>query len=485
VESAAVVSRRPRSRRWGIAATLATSVALVGVAPVGAQEVPPAVSSVVPRLVTPIFSARRVPDLLIADRADAAVAVVADDLMDRAPTSSCLVVRDGDRVVYERNPDLPLAPASTHKLGTSLAALERLGPDHRAVTEVRTGSEPVVGVVDGDLFLVGGGDPLLVTPGYLVTLQDRDNRLTSSFDDLADAVVASGVREVRGRVVGDDGRYDDVRYVDSWPDRYQRQDTVGPLSALTVNDGVTGLSVDPDEPADVRRPGEPTLLAAQTMQTLLEDRGVTFSGEPTTGRAPTVTTEVARHESPPLRDVLSEVLGWSDNYAAELLLKELGRSPERPGTTADGLAAVRDVLAARGLPIDGLVLNDGSGLDEGNRTTCRFLAALLAVEPQDSPIVDNLSVASESGTLFQRMGGTPAEGRIRAKTGTLNSVLGLAGYADTVPGSQLTFAFVVNIPPTGDPDATTALQDELANVLVAYPDAPPVSSLEPLPVTSG
>jgi len=473
-------------QRWVMAGVVvAASVGLLGV-PVSAQDdASPAVVAPVSRLVTPIFSARRVPDLLIADRADAAVAVVADDIMERAPASSCLMVTDGDRVVYQRNPDLSLAPASTHKLGTSVAVVERLGDDHRAVTEVRAAADVRSGgVVDGDLFLVGGGDPLLITPGYLVTLQDRVNRLTSSFGDLADAVVDAGVREVRGGVIGDGSRYDDERYIPSWPDRYQRQDTVGPMAALTVNDGVTGLSTAPDEPAAVRRPGDPVPLAAETLQTMLEDRGVTFTGGPGAGRSPRGTVVVARHESPPVSKMLFEVLGWSDNNAAELLVKELGRGSERPGNTADGLSVVSEVLTARGLPMDGVVINDGSGLDEGNRTTCRFLVALLTAEPQDGPIATNLSVAAESGTLFQRLGGAPAAGRVRAKTGTLNAVLGLAGYVDTEPGSVLTFAFVINIPPTGDPDATTALQDELANVLVAYPDAPPVATLEPLPVAA-
>lgn len=468
-----------------VSTALVVSAALVPALPVAAQDDGPTTTMVpVPRLATPVLSPRRVPELLVSGVAAQRVEQASAEIMDLAPETSCLVVADGGRVLYRHGGDRPLAPASTQKLLTAVALVDRFGPDHRQATTVLAERRPDGdGVVDGDLYLVGGGDPLLLTGGYRPTMQDRDRRITSDFAALADALADAGVREVRGDVVGDDGRYDRVRYVESWPRRYQRQDTVGPLSALTVNDGVTGYTEAPDEPTGVRQPGDPPLLAAQTFLTLLEDRDIEVDGEARSGDAPDGADELARHESPPLTDLLAEILGWSDNYAAELQVKELGLEASGEGSTASGLAEVRRLLEARGLPLDGVVLNDGSGLDEGNRATCDLLVALLAQEQErpQSVVLDQLSVAGESGTLFQRLGGSPAEGRVRAKTGTLNQVLSLAGLIDTVPGDRLTFAFIVNIPPEGDPDATTALQDRLVEALVTYPDAPDPTALGPLP----
>ena len=225
------------------ARALAAAVAVVALGasvPAGAQEdeAPPAPT---PRLATPILSARRVPDLLVSQVAAEKVAVAADEVMDLAPATSCLVVHDGGQPVYARNGDTPLAPASNQKLLTSAALLAELGPDHVSTTSARAAAGPTDGVIDGDLYVVGGGDPLLLTDGYRPTQTNADERVTTDYGELADALVAAGVEEVRGDVVGDDGRYDDQRYVPSWPDRYQRQDTVGPLSALSVNDGVAGL----------------------------------------------------------------------------------------------------------------------------------------------------------------------------------------------------------------------------------------------------
>ncbi|MCC5951240.1 MAG: D-alanyl-D-alanine carboxypeptidase/D-alanyl-D-alanine-endopeptidase [Acidimicrobiia bacterium] len=493
------MNRRPRTALAALvaaAALVATSV-VVPASPLGAQdggtateaptdvatdEVPPAAPG--PAITgdatpTPVLSARRVPRLVQSAHAAAALDAVVEEVIAPAADTTCLVVTDNGRTLVEHNPMLPLAPASNQKLPTALAALERLGPDHRFATELRAVAEPRGGVINGDLWLVGGGDSLLSTPGFRVSLLGEPQRVVSEFGELADALAAAGVREVRGDVVGDDSRYDAERYLPSWPDRYQRQDTVGPLSALRVNEGSTGLTERPDDPAIERLPGDPPLLAAETLLTYLDDRGIEVTGEARTGVAPAGTTVVAALEAPSLDEVFDEVLGWSRNAAAELLLKELGVAVGGRGTTSEGLAVVQEILVGHGLPLEGVHMVDGSGLDETNQMTCRFLVDLLAITEDQPLIADSLSVAGVNGTLTQRMVGSPAEGRVRAKTGTLNLVLSLAGYVDTLEGRTLTFAFIVNIPPEGAPEATTLQQDRLMEALVAYPEAPPVELLGP------
>lgn len=446
--------------------------------PVGAVGVP------TPRLVTPVLSARRAPELLAEGvarhRLDAAVA----EIVEVAPGSSCLVVTDGGDSLVRHEGDLLLAPASTQKLLTAAALVDRLGVEHRMATTVLSNTDVGDGgVVDGDVFLIGGGDPVLITDGHRSTLQDEQHRLTTRFEGLADALDEAGVTEIRGAIVADDTRYDSERYVATWPKRYQRQDTVGPLSALSVNDGSTGYTDAPGEPAGERMPGDPPLLAAETLEALLSERGIAVLGGVRVASAPADGVVLAAIDAPSTGELLGEILGWSDNAAAELQLKELGLAGSGQGSTEAGLSVVREVLSARGLPIEGVELRDGSGLDEGNRVTCDLLVALLGQEQQrpSSPIIDNLAVAGESGTLSERLVGGPAAGRVRAKTGTLNLVLSLAGIVDTASGRTLAFAFLMNLPPEGDPDATTALQDRLVEALVAYPDAPDPASLAPSP----
>jgi D-alanyl-D-alanine carboxypeptidase/D-alanyl-D-alanine-endopeptidase (penicillin-binding protein 4) len=467
---------------------LLAAVALVlGLTPAAMAQDPTApTTSVVsveatPSLGTPVLSPRRAPGVLLDGLADRRLAEQLAPLVAELPPTSCLVVAEAGRPVFVHQAELPLVPASTMKLPMAAAVEDALGTSTPLVTTVRAAGQPTGGVVDGDLHLVGGGDPLLTTDGYLVALQDRDLRLTSSLAELADAVVATGVTEVRGSVVGTDDRYDDRRWVDSWPERYRRQDTVGPLSALIVNDGNTGYSESPSVPSSQRQPGDPPALAAATLTTLLTERGVSVVGEARSGTAPDGLVDIARHDSPQVGEILTDLLRYSDNTSAELLTKELDVATGGRGSTDGGTQAVRSHLVELGVDDSGAVLVDGSGLDVGNRLSCGQLTGVLDGVPAESVLRTGLSVSGEIGTLRQRMVGSLAEGRVHAKTGTLNTSYALAGYVDTLPGSVLTFAIIANIPPEGAPQVGTGQQDQLAQILVGYPSTPDPATLAPLP----
>ncbi|MCU0267571.1 MAG: D-alanyl-D-alanine carboxypeptidase/D-alanyl-D-alanine-endopeptidase [Acidimicrobiales bacterium] len=462
-----------RSTLAALALTLVVGVA----APVAAQDsgdgtIPPSPL----RLTTPLLSARRVPELLTSHIADTRLTTAVQGVLEESPDTTCLVVSDAGRRIVEENPELPLAPASTEKLLTATAVLDTIPLDERLVTTVVAEDTPDDGVLDGDLWIVGGGDPLLTTTGYTVAF-DNPAQVWHDYAQLADRIEQSGITEIRGSVIGDDSRYDTERWVSTWPTRHQRQGFVGPLSALTVNDGNTGYADSPDALSGTRLPGDPPLLAAETLVTLLEDRGITVEGEAGTGRAPEGAQQVASLESLPVRDLVGEMLAESDNTTAELLVKELGRRAGGGGTTAAGTQAIGAALAARGLPLDGVVTNDGSGLDEGNRVTCDLLAELLDQHGPDSVLAGGLAVAGEKGTLRKRLLDTPVEGRVVAKTGTLNTVWALAGWVETASGKDLTFAFLVN----GENPAGTTTQDDLVTVLYDYPQAPTADQLDPEP----
>jgi D-alanyl-D-alanine carboxypeptidase/D-alanyl-D-alanine-endopeptidase (penicillin-binding protein 4) len=187
---------------------------------------------------------------------------------------------------------------------------------------------------------------------------------------------------------------------------------------------------------------------------------------------------VAKVSSPPIRDVVGQMLRESDNLAAELLVKELGLRFAREGSTAAGVGVLRQTLAAAGLPVEELVAVDGSGLDRGDRASCALLMAVLDSAGPGTSLASGFPVAARSGTLATRFVGNPAAGRLRAKTGSLDNVVGLAGYvAPAGGGDDLGFALLANgIPNDG---VGRALQEQVGAVLARHPDAPPPAELGP------
>ena len=425
---------------------------------------------------TPVLSARRLPGLLAGHKADAQLQAALQPILSQVTPITCLTVRASGRPVASSNGSLAVMPASTEKLLTATAVLDHLGADGIVTTAAVSASAPSGGVVDGDLYVVGGGDPLLATTGYLSTF-DEPNEPYNDYAALADNIKAAGITQIRGNVVGDESHFDDQRYLPSWPRRYITQSEVGPLGALMVNDSFTGLSATPDVPASVRHPGDPAPLAAETLISLLRSRGVRVDGNSSTGTAPSGATTVAKLDSKPMSVNVKEMLQRSDNTTAEVLGKDLGTLKGSPGTTAGGAQVVQDTLVTLGLPTQGSVTIDGSGLDPGNRVTCDLLVAALDHQGAHSALADDLPVAGKSGTLRKRMRGTAAEGKVRAKTGTLNDVGALAGFAAAASGQDLTFAFVIN----GALASSQTLGDQLGVALAQYGAGIAVDQLGPTP----
>lgn len=434
-----------------------------------------------PSVATPVLSPRRVPALLVAPAADRRLVAGLTDLLARQPGVACLTVSAVGRTIFLDDPDLPLAPASIVKLVTAVAALEVLGPDHRFRTTVVAAAAPSGGVVEGDAWLVGSGDPLLATSEYIARFRNQPQTATL-VEGLADAVAAAGVTVIGGSLVGDGNRYDTDRYPDAWPARFVDQDQSGPLSALTVNDGWEAFPPLPEATEPDETPAaDPSAHAAAVVAGLLAGRGIAV-GATGSGTAPAGAVEIAAVESPPLTDVVGEMLRESDNQTAELLLKELAVTRGRPGTTAEGVAIATEVVIGLGLPVGGSVVTDGSGLGDGSLLSCSLVHAILDRAGPESAIGRGLPVAGETGTLSRRFLGVPATGRLVAKTGTLNRATALAGFVQTAPGATLTFSFIVNLADDDVVDGPDlAVQDELADLLVRYPEGPPLAELAPRP----
>lgn len=413
----------------------------------------------------------------VEDRADPddQLAVGLEAAVALSPPESCLVVEmEGDRL-FAHNEDLALVPASTHKLLTAAVALDVLGPDHRFATSF-VAHPPREGIIDGDVALVGGGDPLLTTVGYALARRISPDEPLTALDLLADQVAASGVTHIKGSVFGDESRYDTVRTVGTWPDRYIDQEQIGPLSALTVDDGYR-LVAGTDDARRRERSGDPAGDAARTFAELLRQRGIVIEGLAGAGPAPTGTEELTSIESAPLLDLVDQLLRTSDNGTAELITKELGLAAGTGGTTAAGVEVLGERGRALGLIDGAAAITDGSGLDPGNRRSCGHLVGLLErVGGPDGAVGEGLPVAGETGTLSRRFHDSAAKGRLRAKTGSLNSVTTLAGYVELVDGSSLTFAYMANgAPVTAE---LMSVQEWLGAVLALYePACAPTESL--------
>lgn len=427
------------------------------------------------RPAVPLVSVRRDLGPLAEQAADRRLVRGLDEFVASMPADTCVRV-DVDDVRYAHRTDDPQVPASANKVLTAVASLVALGPDFRHVTTVTTPTPPVDGLVAGDLHLVGGGDPLLAVAEY-ANRYDRP-QLFSDVRALADAVVAAGVRRVDGAIVGDESRYPPVRYHPAWPPRFATQDQTGPLSALMVNDGF--VEWPPSGTAPVEPAPDPAAHAAELLRVLLEERGVTVGGGARSGPAPAGAPEVAQHRSPPLREVVGQMLAESDNTTAELLLKELGLQQGGAGTFEAGAAAAEQVLAEAGFDLTGVDVVDGSGLADGNRVDCDLLVELLEHPPTADAVRAGLAVAGETGTLAERWVDSDLVGRVRAKTGTLNQVTALVGYADGRVDEDAAFALVVNV---AEPERiqleTIAAQERLVDLLVRHPDPPDLARFEP------
>ena len=382
-----------------------------------------------------------------------------DRLWARTPRG-CIVVEAAGSVLYEAGDGAAAEPASAIKILTASAALEALGESARFRTSVTAGARPIGGTIEGDLWLIGGGDPVLATNAWAANYTRRQPH--TSLDELADLVAAAGVRLVEGSVVGDESRYDGLRYVEAWPNRFIVDGEIGPLSALTVNDGFSTWG-HPGVPFK-----NPPADAAAIFKGLLEDRGIRVAGGSIGGRAIRNAVEVASVRSTDLTSIASAMLRDSDNGTAEMLIKEIGLRRSGTGSTSAGTEAVTKALSEKSYPVDGAQLSDGSGLSPLNRVSCRLLTSIL----RDAPpaLTSGLPVAGQTGTLSRRFIGTSAAGKLRAKTGSLEGVAALAGYADNRAGQTLTFAYLAN----GLPKAVTArsLQDYLGSALVADTTGP-------------
>jgi len=424
------------------------------------------------------------------------------------------------KVLYARNADKNMKPASTLKLVTTAAALDAFGPDLRVRTTVETAARrDGMGRILGDVYLVGRGDPEL-------SGRFADDRTSAGFEALAEALKGAGVRRIEGRLVGHEGLFTGERRGSDWAwgDLVWRYGAE--VSALSFNDNSAILTVYPGERAGdpvmverfpesryysvvstattspsgtgsdlvlqrelgsnvVRLGGtmpageepqemgvaleDPARYAATVFAEVLEAKGIRVAGQVATSSDPLPpgVRVLAGHDGPPLAEILKGVNKPSQNLHTEMLLRLLGARVKGAGTVEAGHAAVMDFLRRVGVNPRAWALQDASGLSRSDLVSPREMVSLLAAMDRHrygAVFRDSLPVAGVDGTLEHRMRGTAAQGRVVAKTGTIRHVNALGGYASARGGERLAFAIVVNHH-TGEARDAVAAIDQIVNVL--------------------
>ena len=360
--------------------------------------------------------------------------------MRHAGVFAGIYVRDLDngRTLYASKPDVARVPASVEKLYTTSTALLRFGPDATLPTTVSgSGFLDPDGVWRGNLYLHGGGDPTF----------DRADLQT-----LAATLAANGVVRVDGSVLGDESRFDALRGSFDSGGGYD-SDIGGVLSALALSRGFT------------RDGRSPAAQAAGQLAKTLRAGGIRVEGASGVGTAPADATPLAAVQSPAVRDLIRLTNVPSDNFMAEMLVKDLGASFGGAGTTTAGVAVVRAQLASFGVHPR---IVDGSGLSRVDRTTPRQVVRLLQImhhQELAGAFEGSLAVAGRTGTIQKRMRGTAAQDRCRAKTGTLIGVSSLAGICQAAGGHAIAFAMIMN---RANVTRAHGVQDRIATAIARY-----------------
>ena len=358
--------------------------------------------------------------------------------------------KNGDRL-FTWNSNALLTLASNAKLFTTGAVLDKRGPNGRIVTRVLSrGKMKGPGILHGNLFLRGAGDPTFGDAGYVQASFGGGGTVQT----LAERLWKAGLREVRGAVIGDESKFDSLRGGPT--SGYAASGYVGgPLSALAFDHGLDNGHFQTNPPQ----------FAADQFAAALGATRIRVDGGTRTGEAPSGARALAKVRSLPMKQIVRIMDLPSDNWDAEELAKGIVGGGEQ-GTTSRGAQLIG--FYANGLGFHPR-LSDGSGLSHSDVATPRDVARFLQKvrkRREGKALHDALPTAGVDGTLAGRMTSGPASGRCHAKTGTLTGVSALSGYCKTLGGHTLVFSILMN--GVSDLGRAHALQDDMAQAIAGY-----------------
>jgi D-alanyl-D-alanine carboxypeptidase/D-alanyl-D-alanine-endopeptidase (penicillin-binding protein 4) len=446
-------------------------------------------------------------------------AVLSDSLLVPTRTGIKIVSLNSGRVLYDRDSELLMHPASNLKLITTATTLKALGNNFLFKTTILADSTTPDGIVRGNVYLKGYGDPDLTV---------------TDLDSMASNVRSQGIRRIEGDVVADVSYFDDLYWGNGWmwddePDPDEM--FISPLSvnknfvtvtvlptfrpgdsaivainpptpyigvvnsARTVEDSVTtnlhisrlfkerlniitvtgGIAVHAAPFQRRISVWKPELFAAELFKESLERQGVFILGQVRIGVAPSIAHQVVQR-SRPVDSVIIAMNKVSDNLSAENLLKTIGAERRGiPGSARNGMYVVNEYLSSLGIDTTALYLVDGSGVSHYNLLSADQIMKVLIGIARDrvlGPIVyASLPIAGVDGTLQSRMVGMAAQGNLRAKTGTIGGVSSLSGYVRASDGEMLAFSMVMEnyVVPTR---MIRRVQDTIGEILARYSRKP-------------
>ena len=458
-----------------------------------------------------------VPATRLEGQTQIALARRLDRLLDQPPfdraTWGVVLADSTGKILYERNGNRLLIPASNLKLLVAGTASALLGPEHRVTTSLYGAGTLDSGVLQGDLVAYGRGDPMFSRHCYSVDTLATGvcDSAWAAMDAMADSLVQRGIQHVTGAIVGDGSYFEPQLVHDAWEQYDLNWWYAAPVSALGFNDNSVDVTWKPGSrvgaPAQVSfepdlqfflfenrsrttragtprtldffrqsgamlvwaegtvpldHPGrkeylalpDPNLYFAHALRSALARKGISVAG-PTLSTVDSTRYHEAREAPPlvslqsrPLADLIFPILNSSHNWFAEMLVKTLGRERGTAGSWAEGLRVERQFLSdSVGVDSTAFAVADASGLAKNNLVTPRALTQLLAFSrrhPNAAPFLRALPRSGQPGSLSTRFRGTPLEGRVVAKTGSVSRVNALSGYIERPRGGPLVFSILVN-----------------------------------------
>jgi len=400
---------------------------------------------------------------------------------------------DRGESLFELRAQKLFIPASNLKILTTAVALQTLGPNYRFPTQLYTNGTLKDGVLDGDLYIKGYGDPKFVTEQMWLLVNELKN---------------IPVLKINGNIIGDDSFFDDKKRVKTWIKNPGAQAYEAPLGALSFNFNTVHAYVTPaakvgrkpmiiidpdtdyitlDNQAKTLKSGkrsrlivnrldrngfdeitvsggirlnqpraqyflnitDPTQYTLSTLKKYLEHADIQFHGKTEKGIVPESAMKLLIHESEPLTLALQGLNKFSNNFVAEQILKTIGAEKYGPpGTTLKGLKAFEEYLMALGYRQNQYKVHDGSGLTRQNRLSPQMIIDILRYVKNDLGVypefVSALGVMGVDGNVKNRMRGVKSSERARVKTGTLNFVSALSGYFQSRDGETFAFSILMN-----------------------------------------
>jgi D-alanyl-D-alanine carboxypeptidase/D-alanyl-D-alanine-endopeptidase (penicillin-binding protein 4) len=345
------------------------------------------------------------------------------------------------------------------KLTTTAAALGRIGISARLTTRVYYTGSRSGSTLNGNIWLIGGGDPSLSTSDYSAK---RFGGTSAILGDLAQAVRSAGIRRVNGRVFGDGTKFDAVHVGPLWKPEYRID--CPPISGLSVNEDWVRYG-------STFSYNKPTLRSASAFRSSLISHGVSVSGPADVHAKPAgAGALLGSVTSPPMYRLVLQMNLPSDNYYAEVLNKDIAVARGLRGTTANGRYVTRRYLQSLRVNTTNWRLYDGSGLSLGDRLTAQGIVSVInhvRMQPYGFWFRNSLPTAGVSGTLSDRMRTGPAHGNAQAKTGTLRDASALSGYVTAANGHTILFSIIMNHGPDLNISSARTLQDRVVQLLAA------------------